>query len=572
MRVDTVDATLAPEGSTISIIQVDADDSVDTLLATIQKSELVIILVPEEGLFEEAHTYERLHNLQQMSLAPEKISLVIPPSRAQTLGRLASQQGVPWSSSLERAIAFLFQPHPPVANQAKDASTFPQTSVIAGLFSPLSTGAESDLTGIEGVRTAPEQSEHVPHAHTTGPLAGIWQGPDSRGHLRWKQVVPMVLVLALVVGGSYLLLPSLFTQQSTTLVTIPSVVGQLVFANSGQFDPTSARGLNDMVIIDLHAITPPAAGFALYAWLRPAPGQDEVKPVLLGQLTVIAGRAHLSYSNPTHDDLLVTFSHFLVTDQAAKPVPVTPSLNTSTWVYQAAIPTIPNPADEQHHYTVLDHLRHLLASDPTVASIGLAGGLNIWLYRNALEIQEEATTARDSWQYKGSSAYMHRQIVRVLDYLDGYNYVIRDVPLIDPFTHSESAFLVNLPYGKIGLLSLDQQQLPGYLAHVSIHLEGLAYSPGATPAQVVLARQIDGVVTRQITPLFQRVHDDAAKLVMMNAAQLQTSHALSLLNDMSTSANAAVAGPIDPVTGGVGKGVTWLHATMSQLAVIVITH
>jgi hypothetical protein len=157
---------------------------------------------------------------------------------------------------------------------------------------------------------------------------------------------------------------------------------------------------------------------------------------------------------------LLAHSRFLVTEQAASTEPVTPPLDTATWRYQAAIPTVPNPADEQHHYTVLDHLRHLLAKDPTVASIGLAGGLNIWLYRNSLEVMEEATTARDYWQYKTSTAYMHRQIVRILDYLDGYNDALRDVPLVDPITHSEPAFLIDRKYGELGLLTLDEQQQP----------------------------------------------------------------------------------------------------------------
>ena len=124
----------------------------------------------------------------------------------------------------------------------------------------------------------------------------------------------------------------------------------------------------------------------------------------------------------------------------------------------------------------------------------------------------------------------------------------------------------------LGLLTLDQQQQPpGYLAHISIHLEGVAYSPGATPAQVALVKQIDTVITQVVTPLFKRVHDDAAQLVKMDQEQLQTSSALDLLNDMSTNANAAVSGAIDPVTGSVGKGVTWIHAQMGQLAVVTVT-
>ncbi len=540
----------------------------------------MIFLLPEDGqAFEREEDFKRVRAMQQLGVAPREISFVIPPTRAETLGRLALQQEFPFFSSLERAIALLSQPQQSdvytILHLTQQASTvFSQAHTPSGIVSsppPGNASKEHDHTSLNGVRMVPEQ-QALP-VSTTGPLPGVGQQAFSRKrHLSRGQLALIALMLVFVLGGCIWLLPNLLAQSSTLTAAPPSPVGQLFFANSGQLNPTSAQGLNDIVIIDLHGITPPASGNALYAWLRPDPGQDEVKPILLGQLTVKAGQVHLTYTSPTHEDLLVTFSRFLVTEQAAMTVPVTPPLDNSTWRYQATIPTIPNPADEQHHYTVLDHLRHLLAKDPTVASIGLAGGLNIWLYRNSLEVMEEATTARDYWQYKSSTPYMHRQVVRILDYLDGYNYALRDVPLIDPFTHSESAFLIDRKYGELGLLTLDQQQQPpGYLAHISIHLEGVAYSPGATPAQVTLVKQIDTVVTQVVSPLFKKVHDDAAQLVKMDQAQLRTNSALDLLNDMSTNANAAVAGAIDPVTGSVGKGVTWIHAQMGQLAVVTVT-
>lgn len=590
MRVDTVDASLAPglaqdrsaPATTFSIIQTDPEDSLDLLLAGVQKQNgPVIFLLPEQGqTFEQDEDFKRLRSIQQLGMAPREISFVIPPNRAEMLGRLALQQEFPFFSSLERAIALLYQPrqsdvHTILNLTQEEAPAFSQahtTSKPLATPPPGNTYDEHDLAGFNGVRMVPGQEAQALPVSTTGPLPTAGQLAFARKRrLGRGQLALIALVLAFVVGGCIWLLPNLLAQSTTLTAALPSAVGRLFFANSGQLDPTSAQGLNDIVIIDLRGITPPASGNALYAWLRPDPGQDEVKPILLGQLAVKAGQAHLTYANPTHEDLLVTFSRFLVTEQAAKTVPVTPPLDSATWRYQATIPTIPNPADEQHHYTVLDHLRHLLARDPTVSSIGLAGGLNIWLYRNSLEVMEEATTARDYWQYR-STAYMHRQIVRILDYLDGYNYALRDVPLIDPFTHSESAFLIDRKYGELGLLTLDQQQQPpGYLAHISIHLEGVAYSPGATPAQVALVKQIDTVITQVVTPLFKKVHDDAAQLVKMDEAQLQTSSALDLLNDMSTNTNAAVAGAIDPVTGNVGKGVIWIHAQMGQLAVVTVT-
>jgi hypothetical protein len=133
--------------------------------------------------------------------------------------------------------------------------------------------------------------------------------------------------------------------------------------------------------------------------------------------------------------------------------------------------------------------------------------------------------------------------------------------------------MVDRKLGAIGLLTFSQQQaVPGYLVHISLHLDGVINSPGVSPAQKALATQLDGVLTQIIAPLFQRVHDDAVQLVKMNATQLQSQQALSLLNDMATNANAAVAGPVNPVTGSVGKGVTWLNANMEQLALVTVTH
>jgi hypothetical protein len=584
MRIDTVDASLAPglahqDGTTtISIVQVEAQDSLDLLLSGIQgQSGPVILLVPEEGrAFGHSGDFERLRTLQQTGLAPEYITFVLPPTRANALGRFAYQQGFPWSSSLERAIASLYQPPQadayvaPNTAQQEMPTTFPQAPVIAELLSVSPAEGEYGSGGTEGTCSAPDLVGRARPPYTTGPLQGAGQHPPPQRRLSRKRLALIALVL--VVGGCIWLLPNLLTGSSMLSPAPPSVVGQLVFTNSGQLDPTSAQGINDVVIADLRGIAPPASGNALYAWLRPDSGQDEVKPILLGQLAVTAGHARLTYGSPTHDDLLATFSRFLVTEQPARPVPVTPPLDTAVYRFQASVAAIPNPADEQHHFTALDHLRHLLARDPTVRAIGLAGGLNIWLYRNSLEVEEEATTARDYWQYRSSTPYMHRQVVRILDYLDGYNYALRDVPLIDPITQAESGFLIDRKYGELGLLTLDQQQQPpGYLAHVSVHLDGLANSPGATPAQVALAKRLDTVISEQITPLFKRVHDDAAQLVRMDGAHLQTRHALDLLNDMATYANAAVSGPIDPLTGNVGKGTAWLHAQMSRLAVIEVT-
>ena len=423
---------------------------------------------------------------------------------------------------------------------------------------PGSNSTEESTRTVQGLLPSP-----------TGPLQASGLRSSPKRQLSRRGVL-IAFVFVFVVGGSVWFFSILRLQSSSLLEPQrpQSTVGQLFFGNSGQLDATGTRGLNDVVTVKLGGIAPPASGNALYAWLRPDQGQDETGSILLGTLTVVANQAQqLTYSDPLHTDLLATYSGLLVTEESAKQPPITPSLDTSTWRYQARIPAIPVPGDP-NHYSLLSHLRHLLAKDPDVESTGLHGGLNLWLYRNSLAIVDEANTAREDWQSR-ATADMHRQIVRILDYLDGFNYVQLDVPFVDPVTQVETPFLIDRKVGAIGLLTFSQRQaLPGYLVHINLHLDGAISSPGISSGQKALAGQIDVALTRVITPLFQKVHDDAARLVKMDDAQLQTSQALSLLNDMATNANAAVSGPVDPATGTVGKGVTWLHAIMEQLAVV----
>jgi hypothetical protein len=50
-----------------------------------------------------------------------------------------------------------------------------------------------------------------------------------------------------------------------------------------------------------------------------------------------------------------------------------------------------------NHFSLLDHLRHLLVQAPELAVLGLPGGLSIWLNRNVEEISKWAHSARERW-------------------------------------------------------------------------------------------------------------------------------------------------------------------------------
>jgi hypothetical protein len=387
--------------------------------------------------------------------------------------------------------------------------------------------------------------------HETQLPAGFSPSALSRRSLGRKQIMLITLVVSLLIVTTGLLLPVLLAQPimlTTTShpMTAATIVGRVFFTSSGQLNPTSSEGLNDVVHLDLVGLTPPAPGKRDDAWLLPDASQNEQQPVLLGTLHMLKGSAQLTYTSPTHTNVLATYSRFLVTEQAANEKPIIPSLDSATWRYAGGIPDTPTPGDA-NHYSLLSHLRHLLAKDPTLEGIGLSGGLDIWLYRNTGKILEWSSAARDDWAGgQASLALMRRQIDRVLDYLDGAAFIGRDVP-------PDTPWLVDPKAGRIGLLESEQgQNPPGYLAHIDFHLVGYTHSPGVPADQKRLANKIDGMLTAE-TALLWKVHDDAAQLAKMSDTTLLGQEALSLLNEMETNANDAFVGQTGPGEGAAHR-------------------
>ena len=414
-----------------------------------------------------------------------------------------------------------------------------------------------------------QRGEELWLPHETQLSPGVSPPPSNRRQPGRKQLALIAVVVSLMVAMSALLLPILLAQPgrlatASQPLTAASIVGHVSFRSSGQLNPTSSEGLNDVVHLDLSGLTPPASGKSDYAWLLPDTSHNEQQPVFLGTLQILRGSAQLTYTSPTHTNVLAMYSRFLVTEQAANEEPIIPSLDPATWRYAGSIPDTPTPGDA-NHYSLLSHLRHLLAKDPTLEFIGLSGGLDIWLYRNAGKILEWSSSARDDWAGgQASLALMRRQIDRVLDYLDGAAFVWRDVP-------PDTPFLVDPKAGRIGLLEFDQtQNPPGYLAHVDLHLVGYSHSPGVTADQKRLANQIDAMLIA-VTARLWKVHGDATLLAKMSDTALLEPQALSLLDDMYTNANGTFVGQPNPATGGVQGGVTQIHDELQLLANIEVS-
>jgi hypothetical protein len=381
------------------------------------------------------------------------------------------------------------------------------------------------------------------------------------------------LILALIGSalGAYF---TFFAKGTTT--TAPPIVGHAYFVSSGLLNASSSVGIStvgitDQVQVNLQNIAPPQSGMAYYAWLLSDKSLN-LQPILLGAL---AANNSLFYTGDStqHLDLLAKYSRFLITEEDKSVQPTSPSLDPSKWIYYAEFSQIPNPQDAEH-FSLYDHIRHLLAEDPKVKTVGkLTGGLDTWLYRNTQKILEWAGSARDQSSYPSADSYafIHRQLVRILDYLDGVGYVQRDLQSQGQAVTPDQVIDPNFSkFSLIGLLTLYQTETPpGYLKHIgAIHLHEITALPQSTAAQKALAIQINQALD-QVNLWLRTVHDDVVQLLPMTSAQLFGNVGHTKLVDMATNANYAFAGKVDQ-HDQVTQGIVQINYNIQRLATLDI--
>jgi serine/threonine protein kinase len=356
-------------------------------------------------------------------------------------------------------------------------------------------------------------------------------------------------------------------QNTPAAAAAPTIVGQASFVSSGLLNSNNSQGVNDQLILVMHNIPNPPAHMAYYAWLLGDKTSSEAPVVPLGRLTVNRGTILLYYKGDgSHTNLLATESRLLITEEPAIATPTLYTPDTKAWVYYAELPQAPAPNDKLH-YTVLDHLRHLLSDAPELQTRGLRGGLAIWLARNTQKVLEWADAARDE---QNNPDLLHRQIVRILDYIDGEAYVQQDAPAVGP------TLLVDAQDAQIPLLgpSPDEQNPagyaytneapPGYVYLVSNHLDAAVLSPDATQSQRALGAQIHSALDR-VKYLFEQIHQDAKQLVAMDEQQLAQPQTLSLLDNMLTDIQYAYNGWTNPLNGKQFGGVLWIANSIQQM-------
>jgi hypothetical protein len=395
-------------------------------------------------------------------------------------------------------------------------------------------------------------------------------------------VILILLLLAISTVGALFALAHRNTANQITASVAP-VVGHVSFINSGELYENNNQGLNDQVRIDLHNIPNPGSGKSYYAWLLGDENQTEVPWVLLGQLSVNRGDVHFLYpGDQAHTNLLNDMSRFLITEGDANTTPTNPSLDRSSWRYFAGIYQALSPKDP-NHFSLLDHLRHLLVQAPELKALGLPGGLGIWLMRNVQEISKWALSAKERWEIK-NIAFIRQQLVNILYYLDGEctQADLQGVPPGTPTT-PENGTIAHIAHFALlnpcvqeeqeqaDLLKHVFQHVPhNYVDHMLFHLAGVIQSPGATPASHALAIQINTAVNNVKNWLGQ-VRLDAVQLLHMPDEQLTQLLAFEILGNLELQARSAFAGQTDPNTGNFQEGAVWIFDNIERLATLDVT-
>lgn len=389
----------------------------------------------------------------------------------------------------------------------------------------------------------------------------------ARSRRRANRTLAIVagLVLIFILGAGF---GAMLLMQRNIFVSGPNV-GHGFFLNSGQLNQSTTQGINDELEVDLANLPPPAAGKSYYAWLLGDVKQSEAIPLFLGRLTVEQGKLHFLYrGDRQHTNLLAIFSRFLITEDDAHTPSSNPLLDQHTWRYYAALPQIPDPADPLH-FSMLDHLRHLLVESPELAIRGLHGGLAFWFAREAATVANLASSLGEDWHNRAAGT-IHDQVIRILEYLDGQAISKTDLPSSVPWLADTQTAQVPLlgpppkdadPPGYV----FQNETPPGYVYLIQTHLNGAILAPEATSDQHRLAVQINGAIDSARQAL-TAVYQDAKRLLALPGAQLLQPSALAMMNDLATQAQYAYTGQPDPSTGGTRGGSLWIYNNFQRLA------
>lgn len=414
-----------------------------------------------------------------------------------------------------------------------------------------------------------QQARRPDYALPTAPVQRPPTPPSQpEGRRRRNSFWPLLVILTLLIvaGGALGSFVAIAHVMPTSGVAHP--VGTVTFVSSEQLNENTSQGIDDQIQVTLHNLGAPASGKSYYAWLLGDKEQLESQSILLGKLNVVNGSLSLFYPGDTlHTNLLQITSRFLVTEEDSSVTPLLPSPDASTWRYYGALAAIPDPNDA-HHFSFLNHLRHLLADEPILDEMELPGGLNNWFTRNTEKLIEWTSSARDRWQTNHDLTFVRGEAVQILSYLDGMSFLVQDLP---PASANVQVAL-DTHLAALGLLNVrgSSQNPPSYMDQIVYHLNGLINAPGSPAnARSTAARVLPAM--SNVTTWLQKLRSDDTKLLAMSKAQLGQPAALSLLDDMALQASNAYSGSADPSTGQFRQGAVWIHQQLQSIATINIS-
>lgn len=444
-----------------------------------------------------------------------------------------------------------------------NAENPPNTSAVSEAMMPMNFTRSSN--GNPAASLSPASSSDIvqPALETTEP-------PTRKGRSRRGLYIGMVALLIIVLIGSGLGAYFVFFHSAS-----PTIVGHGFFTSSGAASG-NALGINDMFDVSLSSIPNPAAGNSYYAWLLPDSDQPEGIAIALGPLSDSGGTWALAttYTDPQHSNLIGSFSRLLITEEPTNPAPQSYSLDKTKWRYYAAIPQTPTSTTcdvltTLNQLSDLCHVRHLLSNDPDLEKVHLQGGLNYWFSNNVSEIVKWA----DEGKTHTSPVDIRHKMINILYVLDGAGCIEQDVQKAShaaPGTNNTPDDNSLSRIAAIPLLNCPASAAPGFLPHISSHLNAIAQRPDVLASQAKLAIQINTELNTVSVEL-QQLHADALQLVEMQDNQLTQSQGMALRSKVDALATSILSGGVDPMNGTSEVGVQTLSTQMQQLATFDIT-
>ncbi|MFL5657414.1 MAG: serine/threonine protein kinase [Ktedonobacteraceae bacterium] len=478
---------------------------------------------------------------------------------APTVSALSEQ--TPWNPAQADLPASMTPSSPASTLPTIEPSAAPTPIGPLRIVSPSESTPTTPARGISGSYSIPNPDPNLPGTMPSQQLSrGLLPSPGRR---RRGLLPGSIALLILILVGSSLGTLYLLSHRGPVAAGTPQIVGHASYISGDPSGESSSQGIDNELQIDLFNIPSPAPGKSYYAWLLSdnQPSQaglcgppTPTTSILLGPLSVDHATIHFQYpGNQQHANLIGITSRLLITEESGSGTPGYPSTDRGTWRYYAELPQTPNPTDQSRE-SALDHLRCLLYANADLQSLGINDGLDTQFFRNTKSVWEWAISAKNST----SPAFIHSQIIRILDYLDGAPLVQTDVPDIQ--VQGDQAL------AQVPLLDLNLAKDPtSYLVRINTHLHAICQAPRVTPETCMLATEADEALTNMKT-WFQEIHQDAKQLVMLSGTQLLQPSSLSTLNNMETEANYAYSGLINSSTGKAQFGALQIDETIQRLA------